>query len=90
MRRLVSLSLFVLPLFAPLLRGQSFTTADPIIRKIWTEGMDSSQTYRLAQTLFDSIGPRLTGTPGIKNGNDWLVKTYSSWGIAARNEKYGT
>jgi hypothetical protein len=52
--------------------------------------MDNSQLPRLAQSLLDSIGPRLTGTPGMKAGNDWLVKTYSSWGIPARNEQYGT
>jgi len=90
MRRLVSRVLLVLSLSPACLLAQSFTSPDPLIRKIWTEGMDSSQTYRLAQTLFDSIGPRLTGTPGIKNGNDWLVKMYTSWGVSARNEKYGT
>jgi len=52
--------------------------------------MDSSQTPRLAQALFDSIGPRLTGTGDLKHGNDWLVKTYASWGIDAKNEQYGT
>ncbi len=51
--------------------------------------MNSSQAYRLAQVLSDSIGPRLTGTPGIKRGNDWLVATYKSWGVDARNEQYG-
>lgn len=70
--------------------AQSWTTADPTIRRIFSEGMDSSQTYRLAQVLLDSIGPRLTGTPGIQSGNDWMARTYASWGIPARNEKYGT
>src|SRR5690606_13312006 len=37
-----------------------------------------------------SIGPRLTGTALQKSGNDWLVRSYTSWGIAARNEKSGT
>jgi hypothetical protein len=52
--------------------------------------MDSSQTMHLAQVLFDSIGPRLTGSPDQKRGNDWLVATYKSWGIDAKNEQYGT
>jgi carboxypeptidase Q len=38
----------------------------------------------------DSIGPRLTRSPGIKSRQDWLVKTYASWGIQARNEQWGT
>jgi len=70
--------------------GQQFPSPDPVIRRIWAEGMDSSQTYRLTQVLLDSVGPRLTGTPGIKAANDWLVRTYTGWGIAARNEQYGT
>jgi carboxypeptidase Q len=70
--------------------AQQFTSNDPVIRRIWSEGMDRSQTYALAQTLMDSIGARLTGSPSIKAGNDWLVSKYSSWGILARNEQYGT
>jgi carboxypeptidase Q len=38
----------------------------------------------------DSIGPRLTGTPGYDNAADWAVKTLSSWGVDARTEQYGT
>lgn len=72
------------------LAAQTFPTDDPVLKRIWAIGMDSSQTNRLAQALFDSIGPRLTGTPGQKRGNDWLVQTYKSWGIDARNEKWGT
>ena len=63
---------------------------DPIIQRIYKLGTDSSGTYELMQSLSDSIGPRLTGSPGLKNGNDWLVKTYQSWGVSARNEQYGT
>jgi carboxypeptidase Q len=70
--------------------AQTLPVEDPVLRRIWALGMDSSQTYRLAQTLMDSIGPRLTGSPGIRAGNDWLVATYTGWGIAARNEQYGT
>jgi carboxypeptidase Q len=70
--------------------AQTFPTDDPILRRIWALGMDSSQTYRLAQVLLDSIGPRLTGTPGQRAGNEWLVKTYQGWGVRARNEQYGT
>ncbi len=70
--------------------AQTFPVADSILSRIWTQGMDSSQTMTLAQTLTDSIGPRLTGTPRQKAGNDWLVSMYRKWGITARNEQYGT
>ena len=69
---------------------QTLPTPDPVLARIWTLGMDSSRTYRLAQALTDSIGPRLTGTPQQKAGNDWLLAQYKSWGIEAKNESYGT
>ncbi|MGI9181391.1 MAG: M28 family peptidase [Longimicrobiaceae bacterium] len=65
-------------------------TDDPVLRRIWAEGMENSQLPRLAQTLLDSIGPRLTGTPQKKAAHDWTVATYQGWGIQARNEQYGT
>lgn len=90
MRRFASLlacSLIALP---ALTAAQSFPASDPVLRRIWTLGMDSSQVYPLAQVLSDSVGPRLTGTPGMKRGNDWLVSRYTAWGLPARNEQYGT
>ncbi|HEU4698662.1 MAG TPA: M20/M25/M40 family metallo-hydrolase [Gemmatimonadales bacterium] len=91
-RRYVLLAAAAVALAAPSRRlaAQSFPTPDPVIQRIWTLGMDSSQTERLAQALLDSIGPRLTGTPDQKRGNDWLVATYRGLGIDARNEQYGT
>jgi hypothetical protein len=69
--------------------AQSFATGDAVLQRIWTIGMDSSQTMRLSQVLFDSVGPRLTGTPNATGANDWLVRTYKSWGVDARNEQWG-
>jgi hypothetical protein len=70
--------------------AQTYPSADPVIRRIWDEGMNNSQVARLGQVLSDSIGPRLTGSPGIKRGNDWLASTYAAWGVEAKNEQYGT
>jgi carboxypeptidase Q len=68
----------------------TFPTQDATIKRIWEVGMDSSQLQPLAHVLFDSIGPRLTGSPGFKSASDWVVKTYKSWGIDAHQEQYGT
>lgn len=82
-----------LGLVSPLL-GQaaaSLPTNDPVIGRIWSEGMgESSQVERLAQTLLDSIGPRLTASPGHLSAVDWAVAKLSNWGISARKEQYGT
>jgi hypothetical protein len=52
--------------------------------------MEHSQTEALAQVLMDSIGPRWEGTPNLASAQDWLVQTYSRWGVPARKEQYGT
>ena len=89
MRRFALAAIFTAT-FAAQAGAQSFATDDPILRRIWTLGMDSSQIYRLGQVLTDSVGPRLTGTPGQKAAHDWAVAQYGRWGIPARNEQYGT
>src|SRR5689334_4537874 len=70
--------------------AQSQSTIDPVIARIRAMAIDSSHTEQLSHTLFDSLGPRLTGSPDLKRANDWLVTTYKSWGIDARNEQVGT
>lgn len=96
MRRLSSIAalltaaVLAVPLAPRAAAAQTYPSADPVIRRIWDEGMNNSQVARLGQVLSDSIGPRLTGSPGIKRGNDWLVSTYSAWGVEAKNEQYGT
>ena len=70
--------------------AQTTTGSSAVVSRIWTIGTDSSHTEQLAHVLFDSLGPRLTGSPDLKRSNDWLVRTYKSWGIGARNEKIGT
>jgi len=65
--RLAVASAFVTSLAAPTLQAQSYATSDQTVRKIWEEGMDRSQVARLGQVLSDSIGPRWTGSPGMKN-----------------------
>src|ERR1700712_4979520 len=92
MRRLFAAVAVTLVLGTPF-RGasaQSFPTDDPILKRIWAIGMDSSRTMELSSALLDSIGPRLAGSPGQKRAQDWLVKTYASMGITAKNEQYGT
>lgn len=62
---------------------------DPIIEAILTEANDNSQLEVLGHELMDGIGPRLVGTPQMKQAHDWAVAKYASWGIPARNEQWG-
>ena len=71
--------------------ASGFVVENPVLRRIWALGMDSSHAEALAQVLFDSLGPRLTGSPGMEAAQDWAVNTYKSWGLTdARKEQYGT
>ncbi len=68
----------------------TFPTNDATMQRLWRMGMDSSHVQQLGQALFDSIGPRLTGSPNIKAASDWAISQYKSWGIDAKRENYGT
>lgn len=84
------IALFTLAAAGPL-EAQTFPTDDPIIQRMWQEGMeDGSQIFDLAQALLDSIGPRLTGSPGFAAAGDWILSKYAAWGIDAEKQEYGT
>jgi carboxypeptidase Q len=67
----------------------TFTSNDSVIRRMWRVGMEQSQVERLAQVLMDSIGPRLSGTPGFQSAVEWLERTYQGFGIPVRRHEYG-
>src|SRR3954466_3412151 len=87
--RTLSLAASAAFIAAPLHAQTSFPTNDATIQRIWRLGMDSSQVQPLAQALFDSVGPRLTGSPGILAASNWVIGKYKSWGIDARREQSG-
>jgi hypothetical protein len=70
--------------------AQTLATDDPVLQGIWDEATVRSRLEPLAQTLLDSIGPRLTGSPGMERAQDWAVRTLRDWGVDARLERYGT
>src|SRR4051794_31650442 len=86
-RLLSSIALIVLP---TTLTAQTFRSADSVIKKMWQLGIEQSQTETLAQVFIDSIGPRLSGSPGFASAVDWIEGKYKSFGIPVRREKYGT
>ncbi len=70
-------------------RGNATEVKNPMVEAIVKEAMENSQLETLAHQLLDSIGPRLVGTPEMQKAGDWAIAKYKSWGIEARNEKYG-
>ncbi len=86
----------ILPLVAMILgwihglSAQTFRSDDPVIRQMWTEGMEQSRVEDLAQVLLDFIGPRLAGSPALEAADDWALEKFQEWGVPARKEQYGT
>jgi hypothetical protein len=92
LRRIAVLGAAAIVAAAPLAaqRAGDGASSDPTIARIWRLGMDSSHVKQLAQALFDSVGPRLTGSPGLLAASNWAINQYKSWGIDAKRENYGT
>ncbi|MCA6079062.1 M20/M25/M40 family metallo-hydrolase [Fulvivirga sedimenti] len=63
---------------------------DAVVESIVQEANENSQLERLAHEMLDVIGPRLVGTPEMKQAHDWAVAQYGKWGISAENEQWGT
>lgn len=62
---------------------------NPVIQQMIDEESNHSELKTIAHELLDKIGPRLVGSPKMRQANDWAVAKYKSWGIEARNEKWG-
>jgi hypothetical protein len=52
-----------------------------IVQQIREEGLQRSQIEALAHHLTEIIGPRLTGSPGMKQANEWTAETFREWGL---------
>ena len=83
MKKLVTLTLIL----------SSFTvysqTTKELVDNVVNEVESNSKLEQLAHELFDVIGPRLVGTPQMKQAHDWAIKKYESWGIEAYNHEWG-
>ena len=62
---------------------------NPVIDAIIKEATQNSKLEVLAHEILDGVGPRLVGSPQMQKAHDLAVTTYQSWGIPARNEKWG-
>lgn len=86
----VVLSLMAFPILAIAQRPAAAPQPkNPIIESIVAEATNNSQLENLAYELLDGIGPRLVGTPEMQKAHDWAINKYQSWGISAKNEKWG-
>ena len=52
------------------------------VYRIKDEGLQRSKVMEITSYLTDVYGPRLTGSPEIKEAADWAQKTMKEWGLA--------
>lgn len=62
---------------------------DVVIQNIVKEASENSQLEVLGHELLDVVGPRLVGTPEMKQAHDWAVNKYKEWDIPAENQQWG-
>src|SRR6478672_7899049 len=51
------------------------------IYRIKDEGLQRSKVMEIESYLTDVYGPRLTGSPNIREAADWAQKTMKDWGL---------
>lgn len=77
---------FALPVWAQ----SSSSVPSDVIDRIKEEGLQRSQVMQTLSYLTDVIGPRLTGSPGLKRANEWTRDTMTKWGLEnAHLESWG-
>ena len=52
-----------------------------VISKIRDEGFNRSEVMDILAHLSDRIGPRLTGSPAMREANDWTMQKLAGWGL---------
>jgi len=75
----------------PLAAATSDESADwGVMSRIRDEGLNHSQVMDTLGQLTDVLGPRLTGSPGLKKANEWTREQLEKWGLAnAHLEAWG-
>ena len=53
-----------------------------MVTKIRLEAFNDSKVMETASELMDRIGPRLTGSPQMKQANEWTKDQLAGWGLA--------
>jgi carboxypeptidase Q len=88
-RNVLTLLLVVSLFFPSSLSAQSASEAldYAMLGKIRDEGLQRSQVMEHIIWLSDIYGPRLTGSPAIKQASAWAQKKFQEWGLANIHEE---
>jgi carboxypeptidase Q len=70
------------------LAGQQLRVDTAGVGALLDEGMNRSEAMQNLQYLTDAIGPRLTGSPAARAANDWTMRRFQDYGLAAHLEQW--
>jgi carboxypeptidase Q len=82
------IAVLVLALVAGPLSGQQLVVDTTGVGALKDEGMSRSEVLQNLQYLSDVIGPRLTGSPAARAANEWTMKRFQDYGLAAHLEQW--
>ncbi|MEQ1922642.1 MAG: M20/M25/M40 family metallo-hydrolase [Pyrinomonadaceae bacterium] len=93
-RKVLGVFLLVSVMLPGLTFGQTapkvYEAPKEVMDKIKDEGMNRSQVMKTLSYMTDVIGPRLTGSPGLKRANEWTRDQLTSYGLQnAHLESWG-
>ena len=69
-------------MFAALPIAAQAPSVSEVYAQIRTEETNNSRIMWIIHEVADVHGPRVTGSPTLKEAQDWAVKTLSSWGLS--------
>ena len=75
-------------LVAPPGAAQNLTVDTSGAGRLIDEALNRSQVMLNLQYLSDAIGPRLTGSPAARAANDWTMRKFQEYGLAAHLEEW--
>ncbi|MGB6991720.1 MAG: M20/M25/M40 family metallo-hydrolase [Thermoanaerobaculia bacterium] len=90
MKQLCSISIFLCLLAFPAALAADEPIDWEMVNRIRDEGFNRSRVMETLRYLTDTIGPRLTGSPALKEANDWTRDQLEQWGLEnAQLEPWG-
>ncbi len=88
MHRLLMAALLSCIALTALVHAQDAGTIDyGMLSKIRDEGLSHSQAMDHVSWLSDVYGPRLQGSPAMRQAGEWVAKRLGSWGLANVHEE---
>lgn len=92
-KKLIATAVLAVTLLSSFAVGQSaavYTAPKDVMARLREEGTTRSQVMQTLSYMTDVIGPRLTGSPGMKRANEWTRDKMKEWGMQnAHLESWG-